>query len=170
MTKNIRSIGGTFVAYLHLCHRKLWLHYHGLKMEHTSEAVSIGKLIGERTYRRRAQRWRELALEGIRIDHFDALAKRVREVKKSPKMEHVHIAQVKYYIYALELRGIADVHGILEYPKQRRTTKVVLEEGDREMIEGWEKKIEEIVSQPICPKLREKSICKNCAFFDFCFV
>jgi CRISPR-associated exonuclease Cas4 len=51
---------GTLISYLHLCHRKLWLHHHHIRMEHVSSAVAEGKLIGETTYTRRPQKWREL--------------------------------------------------------------------------------------------------------------
>ncbi|MGK0365517.1 MAG: CRISPR-associated exonuclease Cas4, partial [Saprospiraceae bacterium] len=37
---------GTLISYLHLCHRKLWLHHHHIRMEHVSSAVAEGKLIG----------------------------------------------------------------------------------------------------------------------------
>jgi len=62
---------GTLISYLHLCHRKLWLHANGIRMEHTSHAVAEGKLIGENTYNRRAKKWKELDLQNLKIDHYD---------------------------------------------------------------------------------------------------
>lgn len=163
---------GTQIAYLHLCHRKLWLHANGMRMENaTGNAyVEEGKLIGETTYQRRPSRWRELDLGSLKIDHYDPQTNLLREVKKSPKLEHAHIAQVKYYLFALEQRGVVGARGVIEYPKQRRTTEVVLTEADRADIRGWEAEIERIVSLPVCPELVKKSYCRNCAFRDFCFV
>ncbi|MEN0003492.1 MAG: Dna2/Cas4 domain-containing protein, partial [Bacteroidota bacterium] len=76
---------GTHITYYHLCHRKLWLFAHGLNMEHTSALVGEGKLIEQTSYQQRAQRWRQLSIEGIKIDHYDARAQVIKEVKKSKK-------------------------------------------------------------------------------------
>lgn len=156
--------------YYLLCHRKLWLHHRGMRMEDNSAAVAEGKLIGEHTYARRATRWRELDLGSLKIDHYDPRANVVREVKKSSKLEHVHVAQVRYYLYALEQKGLHGATGLIEYPKERKTTTVTLTEEDRRTIISWEAEIERITALPECPPLVKKGICRNCAFYDFCFV
>ena len=94
-------ITATHIAYLHLCHRKLWLFSQGLQMEHGSELVAEGKFIEETSYQQRAEKWQQIQLEGIKIDHFDAKNGIVKEVKKSSKRESAHIAQVKYYLFVL---------------------------------------------------------------------
>ena len=160
----------TQITYFHLCHRKLWLHTHDLKMEHNSHAVAEGKLIEKTSYQRRSEKWKQLAFDGVKIDHFDPAQKLVREVKKSPKLEHAHVAQVKYYLYALKQRGVLDARGLIEYPKHRKTTRVELEKGDPAEIEKWEKEIKEIIALKTCPPIIKKSYCKNCAFYDFCFI
>ena len=96
-------ISASHITYYHLCHRKLWLHHRGMRMEDNSSAVAEGQLIGKTTYKRRANKWKELSLESLKIDHYDPKTNTIREVKKSVKVEHSHIAQVKYYIYALSL-------------------------------------------------------------------
>ena len=164
---------GTQISYYHLCHRKLWFHHAYIRMENaTANAyVEEGKHIDETTYARRPQKWRELNLGYLKIDHYDPTEKLIREVKKSPKLEHAHVAQVKYYLYALEKRGVTDASGIIEYPKHRKTTVVPpLTERDRREIEGWLAEIERITALPDCPELVKKSYCRNCAFNDFCFV
>jgi len=139
-------------------------------MEDNSMAVAEGKLIGKSTYARRSSKWRELALEGIKIDHFDPKALVVREVKKSPKLEHVHIAQVQYYLYRIKQAGVEGATGLIEYPKQRKTTPVLLTEENEKEVRRWLTAIEDIVHQSTCPVLDKKTYCKNCAFRDFCFV
>lgn len=139
-------------------------------MEDNSMAVKVGQLIGESTYQRRSKKWKELDLGYTKIDHFDPHNNVIREVKKSPKLEHAHIAQVKYYIWVLEKRGINDVAGIIEYPKHRKTTRVEINDSDRKTIEGWQAEIERIVGLEECPEVVKKSYCRNCAFYDFCFV
>ncbi|WP_069658384.1 CRISPR-associated protein Cas4 [Arcticibacter eurypsychrophilus] len=163
-------ITATFINYYFICHRKLWLFANGIRMEHSSEIVAEGKLIGETTYIDRSQQYTEVEVDGIKIDFYDAKNKVVHEVKKSNKIEKAHIAQVKYYIYKLEQKGIEGVTGVIEYPKMRQKETVLLESGDKEMIQSWEKNIEELVESEICPPLLRKPICKQCSYFDFCYV
>ena len=166
------TTSGTYIAYLHLCHRKLWLAANGIRMENATNNAYVeeGKLIAETTYQRRSKKWKELNLGNVKIDHFDPSANMVREVKKSPKLEHAHVAQVKYYLYALEQRGVSGAGGTIEYPKQRKTTTVELTEADRLEIKQWEAEIERITGLPVCPQLVKKPYCKRCAFSDFCYV
>ncbi len=164
------NIIATHVNYYFLCHRKLWLFANGIQMEHTSETVAEGKLIGETTYTDRPQQYTEVEVDGIKIDFYDAKNKVVHEVKKSDKVEKAHIAQVKYYIYKLGQQGIEDVTGLIEYPKMRQTETVEMEPGDKELIQTWEMNIKQIVASEICPPLLRKPICKQCSYFDFCYV
>ena len=161
---------GTQIAYLHLCHRKLWLFAHGITMEQTSDLVAEGKLIHESSYPQRAEKWQELAIENIKIDHFDAVRGIVREIKKSNKREQSHLAQLKYYLFVLERNEIEVSHGVLEYPKLRTTEEVWLSDADRAAIPQWETEVRAIVDNPECPVRIEKSLCKKCAYFEFCYV
>ncbi len=160
----------THINYFQICHRKLWLFANGIQMEHTSENVAEGKLIGENSYPERAERYTEVEIDGIKIDFYDAKNKVVHEVKKSNKVEKAHIAQVKYYLYKLENHGIKDVSGVIEYPKLREREIVLLNDEDRETIKIWEKSCLEIIENKICPPLLNKPICKQCSYFDFCYV
>jgi CRISPR-associated exonuclease Cas4 len=56
------NINATLINYYHLCHRKLWLHANGITMEHTSDVVYEGKLIGEESYPQRAEKNQELEI------------------------------------------------------------------------------------------------------------
>ena len=138
-------------------------------MEDNSPAVHDGHHIGKTTYDRRPKKWRELDLGSLKIDHYDPTNKLIREVKKSPKLEHVHVAQVKYYLYALEERGVNGASGIIEYPKQRKTTTIKLTNADRLAIKGWITDIEHVSTLADCPALIQKPYCKKCAFYDFCY-
>ncbi|MEL7119770.1 MAG: CRISPR-associated protein Cas4 [Bacteroidota bacterium] len=161
---------GTHIAYLHLCHRKLWLFANSINMEHSSELVAEGKLIDTYSYLHRAKRWQELEIESIKIDHYDASKGIVKEVKKSRRREGTHIAQLKYYLFVLERNGIKVSHGLLEYPKLRLSEEVWLDEQDRIDIPKWEKQTKDIIKQTSCPPLQYKSLCRRCAYYDFCFV
>lgn len=165
----MKFVTGLQIQYLQVCHRKLWLFSHDLGMELSSDLVAEGKLIDENSYPQRANRWQQLSIEGIKIDHYDAQLGIVREVKKSNKKESAHLAQLKYYLFVLERNGVTVRHGILEYPKLRMTEEVWLSEKDRQAIPKWESNVVKIVQQETCPELIEKTICKKCAYFDFCY-
>ena len=105
------NINAIIINYFSICHRKLWLHANGITMEHTSDIVYEGKLIGENTYPQRAEKNQELEItaeldNGIvasaKIDFFDAKNGVVHETKKSAMKEKAHVAQVKFYLYGLE--------------------------------------------------------------------
>jgi len=90
----------------YLCHRKLWLFSHQIQMEHTSALVAEGNLIGENSYNRRHGQHEQIELKGVKIDFYDRRTQTIHETKKSNKVEHAHIALVKYYIWLLEQEGI----------------------------------------------------------------
>jgi CRISPR-associated exonuclease Cas4 len=165
----VHNITATHVNYLHVCTRKLWLFSHALQMEHTSDIVTEGKLIGESTYPQRADKYTEVEFDGVKIDYYDAKNRIVHEIKKSAKIEEAHRAQVKYYLYVLAKNGIEGARGILEYPKQRHTEGVELGTEDWGLIESWIAEIHRIVSLEDCPKVLDKPVCKNCSYFDFCY-
>lgn len=161
----------TIVAYFHTCKRKMYLHHHGIRMEHTSDVVYEGKLIGENTYPDRAAKNTQLELDGIKIDYYDAKTNTVHETKKSDKMEQAHLAQVRYYLYVLHRNGIKGARGIIEYPTLRQRQQLEFDpEQDIPLIEGWLSDIEQILAQEECPPVINKSICKNCSYYDYCYV
>lgn len=163
------SITATHINYYHICHRKLWLFANGINMEHTSDIVTEGKLIGGNTYIDRTSRYTEIELDGIKIDHYDAKNKVIHEVKKSDKMEAAHEAQVKYYLYKLKLYGIDGATGILEYPTIRHTSSVNLTDSDVIEIQRWEQEISVIISSETMPAVINKSGCKKCSYYEFCY-
>lgn len=161
---------GTHIAYLHTCHRKLWLFANGIHMEHTSGMVAEGKLIADTTYLDRARKYTELAIEGIKIDFYDAKNRVVHEVKKSDKVEQAHFAQVKYYLAVLVRNGIDQPSAIIEYPKLKQ--REIIEWDNQYLADAtlWESQVEIIVQDDLCPALVKKSICKSCSYYELCYV
>jgi CRISPR-associated exonuclease Cas4 len=166
----MKHITATLINLYHVCKRELWLHANEIRMEHTSDTVTEGKLIGEHSYKDRAVKYTEVQLDGIKIDFYDAKNKVVHEVKKSNKMETAHEAQVKYYLYKLKEYGIEGATGILEYPKLRHTSYVELTEDDIIEIKKWEQEIAEIIAKEDMPPVIDKPVCKKCSYFEFCYV
>jgi len=163
------NITVTLINLYHVCHRELWLHANEIRMEHTSDTVTEGKLIGENTYTDRAAKYTELELEGIKIDYYDTRNKVVHEIKKSDKMEAAHEAQVKYYLYKLRQHGIEGATGILEYPSLRHTAQVELTDQDIVDIQRWEVEILDIINREEMPSVIHKPVCKRCSYYEFCY-
>ena len=164
------QITGTHLNYYFVCHRKLWLFSGGIQMEHNSDNVYEGKLIHETSYPQRSERYEEVQIDGIKVDFYDTKEKVIHEIKKSDKIDYAHEWQLKYYIYIFEKAGITGVSGILEYPKLRKKEEVYLSDIDRNRIVEIENKIAEILNSQSCPKVIAGSICKQCSYFDFCFI
>ena len=161
---------GTHFNYYQICHRKLWLFANSINMEHTSDLVYDGKLIDESSYPQRSERYEELEIDGVKIDYYDVRNKVIHEIKRSDKVEHAHEWQVKYYIYVLERNGIEDVKGVLEYPALRHTAPVILTDADRIRITEMEKEIRQLIESDVCPPVINSKICKNCSYYDFCYI
>lgn len=160
----------TLINLFHVCKRQTWLHANGIRMEHTSDIVAEGKLIGETSYQDRSAKYTELEIDGVKIDFYDPKTRTIHEVKKSDKVETAHIAQVKYYLYILRKNGIEEPQAILEYPRLRQRESVFWEEGDAEKIQNWIREIQALTNQDSCPPLEKKPICKKCSYFDFCYI
>lgn len=163
------EITGTLINYYFVCHRELWLFANGINMEQESDLVYEGKLIHEESYPERSSKYEEVAIDGIKVDYYDANNHVIHEIKKSNKVDRAHEWQLKYYMYVFEQHGVKDVRGILEYPVMRKTREVMLTDVDREEIRSMIGKIESIISQDDCPPRVKKGICHDCSYFDFCY-
>ncbi len=158
---------GIMMYYYKVCTRKLWYFLHNISMENNSDSVALGKAIDESSYNREDKHVN--INDEINID-FIRDKKILHEVKKSKKVEEASIFQVKYYIYYLEKRGVSGVKGKIDYPLIRESRDVLLEESDIMEIEQAILDINEIRNCTNPPKICKKSICKNCAYFDLCFI
>jgi CRISPR-associated exonuclease Cas4 len=139
-------------------------------MEHNSELVDEGRFIHETSYPRRAEKYSEISLEGIKIDFYDPFTKTVHEIKKTNKMEHAHEWQLKYYLYILKKNGIENPKGVLEYPVLRERKSLALTDEDIEKIEQIKSEIQKIILSDQVPERIRKTICRSCSYYDFCWV
>jgi CRISPR-associated exonuclease Cas4 len=136
-------------------------------MEHNSDNVSLGKHISDSTFKRVNH---EIQIDDIVLDFFDPIKKIVHEVKKTDKMEEIHIWQLKYYIYRLEEKGISGVTGVLNYPKLRKTLSVRLSDNDRIKITEIVTEVDAIIHQSEAPSLINKPFCKKCSYYELCYI
>ncbi|MDP2302345.1 MAG: CRISPR-associated protein Cas4 [Ignavibacteria bacterium] len=165
------SLTGTHINYYFHCHRHLWLFANSIQMEHNSDVVTIGKIISENSYQREEHELSISSDDGtIVLDFYDSKNKIIHEVKKSDKMEITHIWQVKYYIYILEQKGIEGVSGEIDYPKLKQKITVNLQEEDRQELKKIGNEIDTILKLPIPPETINKPFCKQCAYYDLCYI
>ena len=158
---------GTQIHYYFLCHRKLWLFTNHIDMEQTSDTVAMGKFISESTYKREEH---EIKIDDIVLDFYDGKNKVIHKVKKSDKMEETHIWQVKYYISVLEEKGIEGVTGEIDYPKLRQMIKVELTDNDRTELIMINNNIKMILELELPPEVINKPFCKQCSYYELCYV
>ncbi|MDD3908927.1 MAG: CRISPR-associated protein Cas4 [Tissierellia bacterium] len=171
------NLTATHINYYQICKRKLWLFANGINMEHTSDMVYDGKLLHETSYPQRAERYEEMLIsaeyEGVslfgKIDYFNARNNTVHETKRSDKVEEAHVRQLKFYLWLLELNGVEDATGLLEYPRLRKTDEVFLDDKDREQLKKSVSEIKKLVESDTCPSVINAKICKSCSYFDFCY-
>ncbi len=167
----MQNTTATLIAYLHTCRRKLWLHANEIRMEHSSDLVAEGRLIGESSYPRRSEQYTQVEFDGVKIDFYDPRTRTVHETKRGRAVEAAHRAQVQYYLYKLEQQGVLGASGRIEYPDLRQTESVQpLTEADRMAIAGWEREVVRIVALAECPPVLRKPLCRQCAFHDLCYI
>ena len=161
------QITGIMIYYYFVCKRKLWYFLNQINMEQNSELVSIGKILDETTYKKEKK--------GILIDNtinvdFIENGAILHEVKKTKSIESASIWQIKYYMYYLREKGIENIQAEINYPLLRKTEQIILEEKDRKIFKTVTQEIEELQKSEKIPKKINSKICKNCAYFDLCYV
>lgn len=160
-------ITGVMLEYFFICKKKLWYFKNQIQMENEHENVAIGKVIDENSY---PYENKHLLIDGtINID-FIRQHKQIHEVKKSKSIEEATIWQVKYYLYYLKNLGMDGVSGVIDYPLLRRNIFIELEEGDEQKIREIITNIENIVSLPVPPAMEKMKICRQCAYYELCFI
>ena len=171
------NLTATHINYHIVCHRKLWLFANGITMEHTSDIVYDGKLLHETSYPQRADRYEEMLIsaeyDGMtllgQIDYFDARNNIIHETKRSNKVEKAHEWQVKFYLWLLEINGVENATGLLEYPNLRKTDEVFLSDEDRERLKKSVSEIKLLIESDVCPPTINAKICKSCSYEEFCY-
>lgn len=162
-----KPISGMMIYYYIVCKRKLWYFYNQIQMEAESETVKIGKVLDENAYEREEK---HINIDDvISIDYIKSKGI-LHEVKKSKKIEEAGIMQVKYYLYYLKQRGVEDITGKVDYPLLKQSISIELKDEDEKYIESVLIDLKEIVNRELPPVLEKKGICKNCAYFELCYI
>lgn len=159
-------ITGMMYNYSLICNRKLWFFTHKITMEDENEYVQLGKEIDETTYSRNKK---HIMIDNIiNIDYIEDNV--ICEIKKSSAQKNSSIAQIKYYLYILNKKGINIKKGILKVPKENYQEEIILTNKDMEIIEKNLVEIKKIIKLKKAPEKINNSICKKCAYYEICYI
>ncbi|MGC8667549.1 MAG: CRISPR-associated protein Cas4 [Chthonomonadales bacterium] len=161
--------------YAALCERKLWWFTHGMEQEHSSDTVADGRYLHEASFPRREN---EVFLDGrVRLDGLEVSGRKgveavvtVHEVKRSRAKHRAQRLQLLYYLYLLQNRGVRNVRGVLEYPKEKRREQVTLTDTGRQELQQVLARIEAVRAMATPPVVPEPmSMCRECAYQELCW-
>lgn len=162
------QINGTLVNYYFHCRRQCYLHGNKLNLEDNSELVKIGKAIHEEKAKGKNS---EIEIDNVKIDRLSK--EYVTEVKKSDADIEAAKWQLLYYLKVLKGKGIIR-KGKLEIVEKNKTEKSViiveLNEKEESDLEYYIQKIEKMIHSDITPERLDKSTCKKCAYYEYCYI
>lgn len=162
-------VNGTLMNYYFHCRRQCYLHGNRLNLEDNSEIVQIGKAIHEE--RAAEASGTEIAIDNIRLDRLTA--EYLTEIKKSDADEEACKWQLLYYLMVLKQKGI-NRKGKLEFVEKnkggRRVVVVELTDELEEQLQQHVRAIESLLQEEEVPAAVKKKHCKQCAYFEYCFI
>ena len=163
------NINGTIINYYFHCKRQCYLHGNRLNMEDNSEQVKIGKAIHEE--RAENKNNTEIAIDNIRLDKLTK--EYLTEVKKSDADAEAAKWQLLYYLKVLKNKGVIR-KGKLEFAeKNKKDKKIIIIELTDEVEKELDKyidEIEQLLNQDRIPECINKSTCKKCAYYEYCYI
>jgi CRISPR-associated exonuclease Cas4 len=163
------EVNGTLINYYFHCKRQCYLFGNRLNLEDNSENVQIGKALHEQ--KEEGLKNKEIEIENVKIDGLTD--KYLIEIKKSDADVQACTYQILLYLKILKSKGI-DRIGKLEFiEKNKQNKKVMLVELTPEKEEELDRYISEIKQLLECdevPDVINKSGCKKCAYYEYCYI
>ena len=153
-------VNGTLINYYFHCKRQCYLHGNRLNLEDNSEIVQIGKAIHEERLQSSNS---EIAIENIKLDKLTK--EYLTEVKKSDADVEAAKWQLLYYLSVLKNKGIYR-KGKLEFVEKNKSNKKVVILELTKIIES----IEKLLNCQDIPERLNKSGCKKCAYYEYCYI
>lgn len=163
------NINGTIINYYFHCKRQCYLHGNRLNMEDNSEQMKIGKAIHEE--RAENKNITEIAIDNIRLDKLTK--EYLTEVKKSDADAEAAKWQLLYYLKVLKTKGVIR-KGKLEFAKKNKKDKKIIiieltDEVEKEL-DKYIDEIEQLLNQDRIPECINRSTCKKCAYYEYCYI
>lgn len=162
------KVNGTLMNYYFHCKRQCYLFGNRLNLEDNSEEVKIGKAIHEEKSEKENT---EIAIDNIRLDKLTA--EYLTEVKKSDADMEAAKWQLIFYLNVLKEKGIIR-KGRLEFVEKNKSDKKVvtveLTPETEEALNQYIQEIEELLAADIIPPVLNKTNCKKCAYYEYCYI
>jgi CRISPR-associated exonuclease Cas4 len=77
---------------------------------------------------------------------------------------------LKYYLYYLGKRGVENIRGEIDYPQLKQKLKIQLAEEDIKEMEAILREIAVLVKAKTPPGAVKTKICKDCSYYELCFI
>lgn len=162
------KVNGTLMNYYFHCKRQCYLFGNRLNLEDNSEEVKIGKAIHEE---RAEKENAEIAIENIKLDKLTA--EYLTEVKKSDADIEASKWQLILYLKVLKDKGI-DRKGKLEFVEKNKSSKktMIIELTDEieKELNQYIQEIGALLQGEEIPSVLDKSKCKKCAYYEYCYI
>ncbi len=162
------KVTGTIINYYFHCKRQCYLFANRLNMEDNSEDVRIGRVLHE--IKSKEEKNSEVKFDNMVIDKITQ--KNIEEFKKSDADIRASRMQVLFYLKNLKDKGIEKEGKLICYEKNKneKIEKVVLNEINIKEVEECIENITNLVNQDKPPNLKKSNSCKECAYYEYCFL
>ena len=162
------KITGTIINYYFHCKRQCYLFANRLNMEDNSEDVRVGKILHE--IKAKDEKNTEIKYDNMVLDKITD--KYVEEFKKSDADILAARMQLLFYLKNLDEKGIKKDGRLVckEKNKNEKIEKVKLNEETRKDLDLCIKKIENLLTQEVPPKLEKTKKCNKCAYYEYCYI
>lgn len=161
-------VNGTLINYYFHCKRQCYLHGNRLNLEDNSEQVKVGRALHEELSKKDNT---EIALDNIRLDRLSN--EYLTEVKKSDADVDAAKWQLLFYLKILKDKGIMR-KGKLEFIEKGNKNKKILYYSltlkIEEELEIYIHEIEGLLKSEKIPDVINKSGCKKCAYYEYCYI
>jgi len=163
------KITGVMIQYYKACDRELWYFGNQINMNYDNDFISMGKLINEESYKREKKNL--LIDDTIAIDFIKKRGEiTIYEIKKSSKLEEPAKYQLYYYLWYLKNKLGKIVRGEVVYPKEKTSDTLYLTPEIEKEIQLIIEDIPKIISRNSPPPIPRKPYCKNCSYYNLCYV
>jgi CRISPR-associated exonuclease Cas4 len=161
-------ITGNLVNAYYICKRKFWLYARQFNPDPENDLLLLGRIISEESYHREKK---ELLFEGGKIDLLrkDGHDIIICEIKKSSRGLKAAIMQLAYYLMKLKENGVY-ARGEILIPKEKKKIPLELTYEIEKEIENAISDMKTIMIDNKPPQAHKTGFCKNCGFYEFCFV
>lgn len=156
-------INGTLISYYVICKRKLYLHAHKIKTEHTSDLVKLGKYYHKEFEEKDEDK---KMINGVKIDKIDGVY--LIEYKKSNSDVKAAEYQLLFYLMKLKEAGIVK-KGKLKFKDNRNDIEILLTEDKEKDLVEIIKEISRLLQSDKVPPVINQRKCRKCAYYEFCY-